>query len=138
MCEDALTIKQDSGVSSVIGGGAKHASDKVVQHNGGGTVKISGFYVEDFGKLYRSCGNCKEQAERHVEIENVVAVGGKSSFVGINTNFGDSASIKGSCLKETKTVCTEFEGNDSGDEPKKVGEGISQRCVYSEADVAAC
>jgi len=36
------------------------AEDKVVQHNGGGTVAIDGFCVEDFGKLYRSCGNCDE------------------------------------------------------------------------------
>lgn len=41
----------------MIGGGAYHASDKVVQHNGCGTVNIINFYVNDYGKLYRSCGN---------------------------------------------------------------------------------
>ena len=52
----AITIKQDSGTSTITGGGAKGAEDKVVQHNGGGTVVIDSFCVQDFGKLYRSCG----------------------------------------------------------------------------------
>lgn len=58
VCEDALSFKGD-GDGTVSGGGAKGAQDKVIQHNGVGTISISGFYVEDFGKLYRSCGNCK-------------------------------------------------------------------------------
>ena len=58
VCEDALSFK-GNGDGTVSGGGAKAAKDKVVQHNGVGTISISGFYVEDFGKLYRSCGNCK-------------------------------------------------------------------------------
>ena len=48
---DALSIKQTSGTSYIIGGGAFHASDKIVQHNGGGTVSIKDFYAEDFGKV---------------------------------------------------------------------------------------
>ncbi|KAG8692480.1 hypothetical protein FRC11_003588, partial [Ceratobasidium sp. 423] len=32
VCEDAITIKQTSGQSDIIGGGAKNADDKVV-HN---------------------------------------------------------------------------------------------------------
>jgi hypothetical protein len=36
VCEDAITIKQTSGTSTITGGGAKNADDKVVQHNGGG------------------------------------------------------------------------------------------------------
>ena len=58
VCEDALSFK-GNGDGTVSGGGAKGAQDKVVQHNGVGTISISDFYVEDFGKLYRSCGNCK-------------------------------------------------------------------------------
>ncbi|KAH7113265.1 putative pectate lyase, partial [Dendryphion nanum] len=138
VCEDALTIKQDSGTSSVIGGGAKGAADKVVQHNGGGTVAISGFYVSDFGKLYRSCGNCKTQHERHVTIDGVLAEGGSATFVGINSNFGDTATIKNSCITGTKTICEEFEGNDSGAEPKKISSGPSAACIYTDADISAC
>lgn len=58
VCEDALSFK-GNGDGTVFGGGAKGAQDKVVQHNGVGTISISNFQVEDFGKLYRSCGNCK-------------------------------------------------------------------------------
>lgn len=59
VCEDALSIKNDKAGSQswIIGGGAYHGSDKIIQHNGCGTVNIINFYVEDYGKLYRSCGN---------------------------------------------------------------------------------
>jgi hypothetical protein len=59
VCEDALTFKGD-GNGKVIGGGARGADDKVIQHNGAGSISIDGFTVQDFGKLYRSCGNCKQ------------------------------------------------------------------------------
>ena len=62
VCEDAISIKEDKAgkESWIIGGGAYHASDKVVQHNGCGTVNIVNFYVNDYGKLYRSCGNVSD------------------------------------------------------------------------------
>ncbi|KAG8926554.1 hypothetical protein FRC01_008700 [Tulasnella sp. 417] len=49
---DAITIKQTGAndVSYIIGGGAFHADDKIVQHNGAGTVQIKNFYASDFGK----------------------------------------------------------------------------------------
>jgi hypothetical protein len=59
VCEDALTFK-GNGNGKVIGGGARGATDKVIQHNGVGSITIDGFTVTDFGKLYRSCGNCKQ------------------------------------------------------------------------------
>ena len=77
VCEDAITLKQKSGTSVIRGGGAFHAADKVVQFNGRGTVEISDFYVEDYGKLVRSCGNCKDNGgPRNVVIENITAVNG--------------------------------------------------------------
>jgi hypothetical protein len=51
VCEDAVTIKQDSGTSTISGGGFKSAEDKVIQHNGGGTVVIQDICVQDFGKV---------------------------------------------------------------------------------------
>jgi hypothetical protein len=53
VCEDALTIKQTSGTSTINGGGARNADDKIIQHNGAGKVVIKDFYAENFGKLYR-------------------------------------------------------------------------------------
>ncbi|KAG8995118.1 hypothetical protein FRB90_000259 [Tulasnella sp. 427] len=93
-CRDAITLKQTGAndVSYIIGGGAFYASDKIVQHNGAGTVSIKNFYANDFGKLYRACGNCPKSYERHVIIDGVALVGG-STGVGINENFGDTAVI---------------------------------------------
>ncbi|GJC98161.1 pectate lyase [Colletotrichum higginsianum] len=122
VCEDAITLKQDSGSSTIIGGGAFKASDKVVQFNGRGTVTIRDFYVEDYGKLVRNCGNCKQNGgPRNVVIENVVAVDG-GVLCGINTNYGDTCTIKDTCQNAGKS-CDRYEGNDSGAEPKKIGSG---------------
>ncbi|CAN9428580.1 unnamed protein product [Alternaria alternata] len=132
VCEDALTFKKD-GDGTVTGGGAMGASDKVIQHNGAGTITVSGFTVSDFGKLYRSCGNCKTMGERHVKIDGVKATGGKATFVGINTNYGDTATITNSCITDTKAICEEFEGNDTGAEPKQISEGPSSAYLPSES-----
>jgi hypothetical protein len=35
------------------------AADKIIQHNGLGSITIDGFTAVDFDKLYRSCDNCK-------------------------------------------------------------------------------
>jgi hypothetical protein len=43
----------------IKGGGAQSADDKVIQHNGKGTVTIDGFQVMDFGKRTQlPCTNC--------------------------------------------------------------------------------
>ncbi|KAF1951284.1 hypothetical protein CC80DRAFT_481183 [Byssothecium circinans] len=143
VCEDAFTIKlQDaSATTNVKGGGAKGAKDKVFQHNGAGTLHVSDFYFEDFGKAYRSCGNCKTQNERHVVMDGVIATGGSSAFIGINPNYGDTATITNSCIKMNSgsPICEEFEGTDNNSvEPKVTGEGISASCIYTDAAVTAC
>ena len=53
MCEDALTLHQQTGTSQVIGGGARYAEDKIIQHDGCGEVVIQDFYADTFGKVYR-------------------------------------------------------------------------------------
>ncbi|KAF9882306.1 pectate lyase [Colletotrichum karsti] len=122
VCEDAVTLKQTSGTSNIIGGGAFKASDKVVQFNGRGTVSIKDFYVEDFGKLVRNCGNCKDNGgPRNIVIENVVAVDG-GVLCGINTNYEDTCAIANSCHSDGKS-CDRYEGNSSGAEPTKIGSG---------------
>lgn len=80
VCEDAFTIKnQDAGDTTYIkGGGAYGAEDKVLQHNGGGSLEVSDFTVEDFGKLYRSCGNCDTMYERHFTVTGSTATDGKT------------------------------------------------------------
>jgi hypothetical protein len=119
-------------------GGARKAEDKVFQHNGPGTMRINNFYVEDFGKLYRSCGNCKTQHARHVEMNGIDAKGGQL-LAGINTNYDDVATFKNITLHDTSMkmrLCDRFTGNNSGDEPMKTGTGADGKsCVYTDADI---
>ncbi|TFK75156.1 pectate lyase C [Pluteus cervinus] len=137
VCEDAITLKQKSGTSRISYGGTQHASDKVIQHNGGGTVIVNSFYVEDFGKLYRSCGNCGTQYKRDVQLNDVWAVSG-SELVGINSNYGDTAKIRTTKASSVKTICQRYNGNNSGDEPTKSGSGPdSSYCQYSTSDVSS-
>ncbi|KAG8711654.1 hypothetical protein FRC11_002233 [Ceratobasidium sp. 423] len=126
VCEDAITIKQTSGQSNIIGGGAKSASDKVVQHNGGGTVKIDSYCVQTFGKLYRSCGNCSTQYKRTVLISQIIGTSG-SVLAGINSNYGDVAQLDTASLKLTsvKSICDTYQGNNSGAEPTKLTSNVS-------------
>ncbi|KAJ3053680.1 hypothetical protein HK097_003657 [Rhizophlyctis rosea] len=119
VCEDALTVL-GSGGATITGGGAKSASDKVIQHNGSGTVTITDFFVDGFGKLYRSCGNCKTQFKRSVVIQGVVAKNGKE-LVGINQKYGDTVSISRVSLSGVSAKCSVYDGNNSGAEPKRVG-----------------
>jgi hypothetical protein len=107
VCEDAITLKQKSGTSIIRGGGAFHASDKVVQFNGRGTVEISDFYVEDYGKLVRACGNCKDNGgPRNVVIENIAAVdGGVLCGSKLPLSFCEKASQL-TCLQSTPTTAT--------------------------------
>ncbi|KAF7552998.1 hypothetical protein G7Z17_g3944 [Cylindrodendrum hubeiense] len=73
VCEDALTLKQSSGTSYINGGGAFHAADKIIQFNGFGTVQVTGFYAQDYGKVVRSCGNCSGNGgARHIILTNLV------------------------------------------------------------------
>jgi hypothetical protein len=137
--EDAATFKGGTSATyTVDGGGAKGADDKVFQHNGGGTLTIKNFQVEDFGKLYRSCGNCSTQHKRAVVVQNVVATAPAGSLVGINTNFGDTAKISGVMIvgKKSLDICVKFTGNSSGKEPTKIGTGPDGvNCIYNESDI---
>ncbi|KAH6894720.1 family 3 polysaccharide lyase [Thelonectria olida] len=121
VCEDAISIK-GSGTANIIGGGAYGADDKVIQHNGCGHVNVINFYANDYGKVYRSCGNCKGNCARSVHMEGVTAVGG-GELMGINTNMGDTATYDNNCYPGVQ--CQAYEGCDksNGDcEPTKLGE----------------
>ncbi|KAF2137045.1 polysaccharide lyase family 3 protein [Aplosporella prunicola CBS 121167] len=132
VCEDALSLKGD-GDATITGGGATGADDKVIQHNGAGSVTIDGFTVTEFGKLYRSCGNCDQNGDaRTVTIKNVKATNGKS-LVGINSNYGDTATLSDTCATSVKEICVEYEGtNDNDKEPEEVSSGPSDACIYTD------
>ncbi|KAK1633538.1 pectate lyase-domain-containing protein [Colletotrichum phormii] len=97
VCEDAITFRQTSGTSYVNGGGAQDAADKVLQHNGGGTVAVKNYFCKNCSKMYRSCGNCKTQVARHSTFDNIRLDGGKV-LSGVNGNLGDGTIVRDSCV----------------------------------------
>ncbi len=139
--EDAATFKSTRAnqTMTVDGGGARRAADKVFQHNGPGTFTIRNFQVEDFGKLYRSCGVCKKQYQRHVVIDNVTVRAPGVDVVGINPNLGDTARISRVTIVGDRSrkivVCQKFRGVTAG-EPVKTGSGPDGRnCIYRTSDI---
>lgn len=97
VCEDAATFKHTSGTSYVQGGGAFGADDKIFQFNGRGTVSISDFYANDYGKVARSCGDCSGNGgPRNFIINNVIAKDG-GVLCGINTNYGGNDILSSLC-----------------------------------------
>ena len=139
--EDAATFKGGTSANyTVDGGGARSASDKVFQHNGGGTLTVRNFQVSDFGKLYRSCGNCKTQFKRAVVLQNITVTAPGKTLAGINTNFGDTATFSGLTIvgdsKKKISICDRFTGNDTGAEPPKTGSGADgKNCLFSASDL---
>lgn len=132
--EDAATFRGGSNYY-VIGGGARSASDKVFQHNGSGTVHITGFYAENVGKLYRACGNCSTSYQRHVVMDNV-AVRSAKAVAGINTNWGDTARFTRITVYGSAVICEKYRGVSSGNEPEKIGEGADGvNCFYNPSDI---
>ncbi|MER5379679.1 pectate lyase [Streptomyces sp. NPDC006465] len=140
--EDAASFKgtSSSAVYKVYGGGAKGADDKVLQFNGAGKLVVSKFQVENFGKLVRSCGNCRTQFKRTVVIADVDVTAPGKAIVGINSNYGDTASLRnirvhGDTKKKIKT-CVRFQGNNTGKEPKEIGTGPDgTSCRFTASDV---
>ncbi len=138
--EDAATLKgsSPSQVMTVDGGGARHASDKVFQHNGPGTFVIRNFQAADIGKLYRSCGNCSTQYARTVVVQGVTVTAPAKTLVGINSNLGDRATLSGVTIVDDASrkvvICEEYRGVTSG-EPTKIGAGPSAACGYSPSAV---
>ncbi|KAL5393920.1 hypothetical protein PMIN02_005477 [Paraphaeosphaeria minitans] len=128
VCEDALSLKGD-GNALVKGGGAQGADDKVIQHNGKGTVTIDGFTVMDFGKLYRACGNCKNSVSRSVIIKNAKAYNGKL-LAGINPNFGGTATISSTCASSSRPSARSSMGP-----PPEMSPSLSQRDLPTTASI---
>ncbi|MDX5567192.1 pectate lyase [Streptomyces sp. ID05-04B] len=141
--EDAATFlgSSSSNVYTVSGGGAKEASDKVFQFNGGGTLNVSNFAVKNFGTFVRSCGNCKSgQYKRTINLNTIEATYKGNKLVGINTNYGDSATLRkitivGDSSKKI-TPCQKYIGNNTGKEPTTNGSNADGTyCKYSSSDI---
>lgn len=69
--------------------------------------------------------------KRTSKISGVKAYSGKV-LAGINSNYGDTATISSdNCATSVKEICTEFEGNDTGDEPTEISSGASASCIFT-------
>ncbi|KAF4778209.1 pectate lyase C [Colletotrichum scovillei] len=101
VCEDAISIKNDKAGTQtwIVGGGAYHASDKVIQHNGCGTVNVVSIDQLQFAQ-------CKTQCKRNL--------------AGINLTYKDTATLKNVCA-DAKTKCQMYNGCAGGCEPSKAG-----------------
>src|SRR5262245_37569080 len=137
--EDAATLQGSSSsqTMTIDTGGAKAATDKIFQHNGPGTMIIRNFCAQDFGKMYRSCGNCNPQYTRHLEMDNIMAMPKLGPLAGVNTNYNDTAKFTRILIKASSgTICDRYTGNSTGAEPTKTGTGADgTSCIYSSSDI---
>lgn len=135
--EDAATLDgtDPNQTLTIECAGARHASDKIFQHNGPGTYVLQNIYVEDFNKLYRSCGNCLMQYQRHVRLNDIHAEDGEL-LVGINENYDDTADFENIEVESGIGICALFEANDTGAEPEQVDSGADpDHCRYEDSDI---
>jgi hypothetical protein len=150
VCEDAATNSKDGATMTLNHVIALHATDKVFQHNakGGSKTIIRNSYVSDFGKLWRSCGDCTSNGgPRHLIVENVRVEGIKTAVAGANRNYGDTVTIKNLYVKggydsgqDKPRICTEYNGvTDHNGESTSIDGGKSQwgtaTCKVSQGDV---
>uniref|UniRef100_A0A915MXC4 Probable pectate lyase F n=1 Tax=Meloidogyne javanica TaxID=6303 RepID=A0A915MXC4_MELJA len=119
--EDAINFNGDSDSCkyNVNGGGARKAEDKVMQFDGKGTLYVNNYYVDNYVRFCRSCGNCGDQHQRHIVITNLTAVHGQAGqFVcGVNSNYQDTCTLHDIKMEKGIHPCKVFDGNSDGSEP---------------------
>lgn len=113
--EDAATAMGPAGtIMNITCGSALNGSDKTFQFNGRGELHISRFYVQSSGKLARTCGDCTGNGGPRKLVINDVITRDVSTIVGINSNFGDVATIRNLTLNNSgssKTkICQVYKG----------------------------
>lgn len=140
--EDAATALGPAGtVMNITCGAAYNGSDKTFQFNGRGEMRISNFYVANAGKLVRSCGDCTGNGgPRRIFVNNVITRDVPTT-VGINTNFGDVATIRNLTLNNSGTsktkICQVYKGvvKGQGSSSALGVEFNTPNCQVSQGDV---
>ncbi|KAF5493410.1 Pectate lyase H [Colletotrichum fructicola] len=98
----------------------------------GGKYNITGFYAENFGTFYQSCGNCLNQAKRNATIQNVVAVNGIRMGI-INPNYGDEFRLKNAQLQDLEVIVDKEIANNVQTVPYTIGNGPDLKyALYNE------
>lgn len=158
ICEDAASLIKDGKKLTVSGGSAYNSDsssspggkpDKIFQHNSlDSTFEIlNGFTAKGVnGKLWRSCGNCSYNGgPRYLVLNNVSIEGKIGAIAGVNSNYGDKATIRALKIQGYKSgspkVCENFKGIDkkvtSGDAAKLGEFWNTTYCDVSKSDVTA-
>ncbi|WP_437728434.1 pectate lyase [Sorangium sp. So ce861] len=150
VCEDAATNSKDGATMRINSSIALHSDDKIFQHNakGGSTTIVTNSYIADFGKLWRSCGDCTANGgPRNLVIDNVRVDKVKSTVAGANENYGDTVKITNLYVKggydeedDKPKICQEYRAvTDHMGESEKLHGGASQwntdTCRVSKSDM---
>ncbi|WP_437802921.1 pectate lyase [Sorangium sp. So ce693] len=150
VCEDAATNSADGATMRINSSIALHSADKIFQHNakGGSTTIVTNSYIADFGKLWRSCGDCTANGgPRHLILDNVRVDRVKTTVAGANQNYGDTVTITNLYVKggydagdDKPKICQEYKAvTDHMGESEKLHGGASQwgtaTCRVSKSDV---
>ncbi|WP_437947795.1 pectate lyase [Sorangium sp. So ce296] len=150
VCEDAATNSKDGATMRINGSIALHSADKIFQHNakGGSTTIVTNSYIADFGKLWRSCGDCTANGgPRNLIIDNVRVDKVKTTVAGANQNYGDTVTITNLYVKggydeedDKPKICQEYRAvTDHMGESEKLHGGASQwntaTCRVSKSDI---
>ncbi|WP_437960604.1 pectate lyase [Sorangium sp. So ce119] len=150
VCEDAATNSADGATMRINSSIALHSADKIFQHNakGGSTTIVTNSYIADFGKLWRSCGDCTANGgPRNLVIDNVRVDRVKTTVAGANQNYGDTVTITNLYVKggydeedDKPKICQEYRAvTDHMGESEKLHGGASQwntdTCRVSKSDI---
>lgn len=152
ICEDAATNSKDGATVRIDGSIALHAADKVFQHNakGGAKTVITNSYISDYGKVWRSCGDCAANGgPRHLSLDTVIVDAGRVCVAGANENYGDTVTIHNLCVKggydaskDKPKICQVYSAvTDHQGSSEKLYGGASQwdstTCKVSKSDVTS-
>ncbi|GAA3274148.1 hypothetical protein GCM10020218_019550 [Dactylosporangium vinaceum] len=118
--------RHHGGDSYVIGGGARSASDKLFQHNGNGTVHISDFYASGHRQAVPRLRQLHQPLRAPRRGRQRAAAVNAKYVVGINTNWGDTATLTRVVVQSSSGIhiCAEYTGVAKGSEPKYLGDGM--------------
>ncbi|PLK48492.1 pectate lyase [Uliginosibacterium sp. TH139] len=147
VCEDAASIGngQKGTVMNIKGGSAANASDKVFQNNGiNSTLNVDNFTTTgSIGKLSRACGDCTDNGGPRFFNINNVKMEKVSTVIGVNSNYGDKATLRNVQIKGYKVgspkVCVTYVGVQKGNgSSSSIGEEWnSASCDVSKTDVTS-
>ncbi|KAI9147463.1 pectate lyase [Paramyrothecium foliicola] len=134
LCENAVVPRGKGDV--LIQGGGVQKGNNVVQHSGFGTVTIKDYAVSGIQSLYKSCSNCRNNGSgsRKVVVNGLKANNVGSVLVGINSNYGDFATIDKACGVSRKP-CQEYRGNTGNGEALRLSSDAN--CLGTQGKLAA-